>query len=147
MDERTTDRLIRYKLESTGGFENEYEFTWKNEANTTLKHRLRIDPILRFSLPDPFPRTANALLKWEGSPLKAGEKLVVLCENRAGDTVSQEFNGPTDLAAVPLPAAKYGPGTWSISLIKISAQKEVKGSVTTTSVFEFYANPDWFEVK
>ena len=140
MSERRTDTFIRYQFEKTGGFESEYIFNWKNEAGATLKHRLRIDPILDFSLPEPFPRTANALLKWDGPALKTDEKLVVLCENEAGQTVSHEFSGPTDLAAVPLPASKFSPGIWLISLIKSRAEKTVDGSVTTTSLFEFYTN-------
>lgn len=146
MSERTTDQFIRYQFEKSGGFENEYVFSWKNEANATQKHRLRIDPILEFSLPEPFPKTPNALLKWAGSPLKTGEKLIVICENVAGQTISQEFSGPTDLAAVPLPTAKFSPGEWTISLVKSRAEKTVDGSVTTTSLFEFYANPKSFVI-
>ena len=148
MGERQTGDLLRYVAETrSNGFENAYDFNWKNDANASLKHQMRIAPILRASVPQPWQQANIAVVKWEGAPLEKGETLVVLCENKSGQTVSQEFHGPTDLSAVPFDAKKLTPGNWTATLVKTHVEEKTEGSVTTKSVFEFYVAPVAFEVK
>ncbi len=148
MGERQTGDLLRYVTEQkVPGFESAYEFRWKNDANASLKHKLRLAPILRVTVPQPWPTTDIAAIKWAGGPLDAAETLTILCENKNGETYSQEFRGPTDLGAVPLNAKKIGKGLWTATLIKTRIEEKTEGSVTTKSVFEFYAAPVAFEVK
>ncbi len=148
MGERQSGDLLRYVHDGhSNGFQREYKFSWKNDAGTEFSHKLRLSPILRPSLPAPWPSSGNAVVKWEGAPLEAGESLTVLCESATGHTYSQEFAGPTDLPAVPLNAAKIGAGKWKATLVKTRIEEKKEGPLTTKSVFEFYAEPVAFEVK
>jgi hypothetical protein len=146
MSERKLDSLTRYAAERPGGFESVYNFRWKNEANAALTQEVRMDPILRFEMPQPWPKTGFAPIKWEGSPLKKGENLVILCENETGETVSQEFVGPTDLAIVPFAVDKLKTGKWSASLVRTKVEELKNGSTTTKIVFDFYTESVQFLV-
>lgn len=148
MGERQTGGLLRYVSDQkVPGFETKYEFTWKNDANATQSHKLSMQPILRATMPQPWPATEFAVVNWEGAPLDKLEMLTILCEKSTGETYSQEFRGPTDLAAVPLAAKKLAPGTWTATLIKNRVEEKTEGSVKTKTVFEFYTEPVKFEVK
>ena len=146
MGERQTGDLLRYVADTkANGFESKYKFKWKNEANAALEQQMRLAPILRASVPQPWPRENNAVIKWEGDPLDAAESLTILFENKTGETVSQEFHGPTDLSAVPVDAKKLAPGSWTATLIKTRIEEKTDGSVTTKMIFEYYTEPVHFE--
>ncbi|MFN0014036.1 MAG: hypothetical protein ACKVU2_05755 [Saprospiraceae bacterium] len=139
--------LPAYRLEQSGGYANEHEFTWSDERERPLSVKVDLSAITAFAFnTDPLVRHTPATFTWTGAPLESGEALVLMWE-RTNDrtTVPMEVIGTPGQASIEFPAAqlaKIEPGTWALYIVrKKTVQSEVKGTNVVCTA-EYYSGMD-----
>ncbi|MEQ1743904.1 MAG: hypothetical protein ABMA02_00635 [Saprospiraceae bacterium] len=136
-----------YRLEQTGGYADEHEFTWSDEQKRPHSVKVNLSAITAFAFnTDSLVRHTPATFTWTGTPLDPGETLVLIWERTTDrTTVPMEIIGTPGQTSIEFPAAqlaKIEPGTWVLYIVR---KKTVQSDVHGTSVVctaEYYSGVD-----
>jgi hypothetical protein len=118
---------LRYEYEQFGKLPQELPFRFKEQDGSEKIFSLKINVLDNFTFQDSvIVKSKNSKLSWQGSPLSASEKLVLLFTDAANQTHNLEYNGPTTSPAVVITPEKllsFSPGVARLYLVRIDAQE------------------------
>ena len=132
----------RYKSVRTGEFKPPYQFEFE-QGDYKNTYSVDIPPIDSFTLVGPLSLKEGGNLQWSGSPLSAGESIVILISDAKGTTGVVNLKGPhsnTKTRIEPSTIKKLTVGDAQMYLVRKKDQVQTQESGRIVSSIEFYSD-------
>lgn len=142
MEQRSISGIVRYEMKRRGPFNPPFIFSFNNEKGEKQHLDVALNPIDSFYVKGQAVKTAGLTLGVNASPLAAGESLVVLLSDQAGQSASLKFAGPFNTQELFVPGSTFvalQPGKLQIYLVRTSTQTKDEPRQSLVAVGEYYS--------
>jgi hypothetical protein len=143
------DSEFRYTSERNIDFLNEYTFRFNDERGQPQEVDIRMEAAKSPSFKSPASKSSGLVLSYEGSPLQAGESMVVLLTDEQNQTYSFMVQGPQNSQTVILSSrdvVSLPEGKLMMYLVRSQKKEMSKGRFDYAVDMEYYSATTTVEI-